>query len=105
MQIKWWLMISLVVFFLGGKTALAHGGDQPLPFHPHGQEHSEHELHEMDMGEGIEGTDSHAHDPVTEQPANLPLLGAFAAVNLFFILIGIWNKWVSRKEDSDATVI
>ncbi|MGC5326081.1 hypothetical protein [Brevibacillus sp. SYSU BS000544] len=40
----------------------------------------------------------HGHGgPVVETPPNWGVLSAFAAINLLFILIGIWNKWTVRK--------
>lgn len=40
----------------------------------------------------------HGHSgPVIETPPNWGVLGAFGAVNLLFVLIGIWNKWFARK--------
>lgn len=41
----------------------------------------------MDMGGG----------PVKETPPNMKVLGTYGAVNLVFIIIGIWNKWFRRK--------
>lgn len=43
-----------------------------------------------------EGDDGH-HGPVVETPPNFIILGTFGAVNLGFILIGVWNKWIRRK--------
>ncbi|WP_445492036.1 hypothetical protein [Niallia sp. 03133] len=40
---------------------------------------------------------SNHHGPVVEAPPNYKVLGAYGAVNLSFILIGIWNKWFRRK--------
>jgi hypothetical protein len=37
------------------------------------------------------------HGPVVETPSNYKVLGSYGAVNLSFILIGIWNKWFRRK--------
>ncbi|MFB6469449.1 hypothetical protein ACE38V_22195 [Cytobacillus sp. Hz8] len=52
-------------------------------------EHSEHK----------ENTDVHGdhHEPVKETPPNYKVLGTYGAVNLSFILIGVWNKWIRRK--------
>lgn len=40
----------------------------------------------------------HGGGPVIETPPNYKALGAFGAINAGFILIGIWNKWLRRKE-------
>jgi hypothetical protein len=37
------------------------------------------------------------HGPVVETPPNYKILGTYGAVNLSFILIGIWNKWFRRR--------
>jgi cytoskeletal protein RodZ len=37
------------------------------------------------------------HGPVVETPPNYKVLGSYGAVNLSFILIGVWNKWFRRK--------
>lgn len=47
---------------------------------------------DMDMGGG----------PVKETPANIKILGTYGAVNLSFILIGIWSKWFRRKDGSNG---
>lgn len=39
----------------------------------------------------------HGHGPVVETPPNYKILGTYGAVNLAFILIGIWNKWFRRR--------
>ncbi|PFO09748.1 hypothetical protein COJ85_01060 [Bacillus sp. AFS076308] len=52
----------------------------------------------MDM----EGSGGHSHEPVKEEPANLKVLGTFGAVNLSFIVIGVWNKWFRRKDGSSG---
>jgi len=44
----------------------------------------------MDMGE----------KPIKETPPNFKILGAYGAVNLVFILIGVWSKWFRRKDGS-----
>ncbi|MGG0717142.1 hypothetical protein ABE096_06030 [Robertmurraya massiliosenegalensis] len=65
-----------------------------------------HEAH-LDSGdhssEGTEGgheeeSEGH-HGPVVETPPNYKVLGTYGAVNLSFILIGVWNKWFRRKEN------
>jgi hypothetical protein len=37
------------------------------------------------------------HGPVVETPPNYKILGAYGALNLSFIMIGVWNKWFRRK--------
>jgi hypothetical protein len=53
--------------------------------------HSGHE-------EGGHESEGH-HGPVVETPPNYKVLGTYGAVNLSFILIGVWNKWFRRKEN------
>jgi hypothetical protein len=43
-----------------------------------------------------EADDGH-HGPVVETPPNYKVLGTYGAVNLSFILIGVWTKWFRRK--------
>lgn len=45
-----------------------------------------------------EGSEEH-HGPIVETPPNYKVLGTYGAINLSFILIGVWNKWFRRKED------
>lgn len=40
----------------------------------------------------------HSHGEVVETPPNYKVLGTYGAVNLSFVMIGIWNKWFRRKE-------
>lgn len=41
----------------------------------------------------------HGHQgPVIETPPNYKVLGTFGAINLAFILFGIWNKWFRRNK-------
>lgn len=49
----------------------------------------------MDMSET-------SHEPVREKPANLKVLGTYGAVNLSFIVFGVWNKWFRRKDGSNV---
>ena len=55
-----------------------------------------------DSGTDMEGSGGETHDHhavVVEVPPNYKVLGTFGAVNLSFILIGVWYKWVRRKGD------
>ena len=52
---------------------------------------------DMEEGSGAEAHDHHA--AVVEVPPNYKVLGSYGAVNLLFILIGVWNKWFRRKGD------
>ncbi len=36
---------------------------------------------------------------IEERPPNMKVLGTFGAINLIFILIGIWNKWLRKKKE------
>jgi DNA mismatch repair ATPase MutL len=49
--------------------------------------------------EGGHESEGH-HGPVVETPPNYKVLGTYGAVNLSFILIGVWNKWFRRKENN-----
>lgn len=102
--------------------AMAQGGHQKVPStsNLYGNGQSENTMEGMDMtgkdknmdmsgskeSNSMEGMDmegsSHTHEPVAEQPANLKVLGSFGAVNLSFIVIGVWNKWFRRKDGSDG---
>ena len=53
----------------------------------------------MDMEEGSGGAAHDHHAAVVEVPPNYKVLGTYGAVNLLFILIGVWNKWFKRKGD------
>jgi hypothetical protein len=55
------------------------------------------EMEGMDMEAESGGEDHHA--AVVEAPPNYKVLGTFGAVNLLFIIIGVWNKWFRRKGD------
>jgi hypothetical protein len=62
--------------------------------HKQGNGHSEVVTdHEAEGGHGHGGAN------LVEEPANMKVLGTFGAINLSFILIGIWNKWFKRKEE------
>jgi len=61
-----------------------------------------HDMEGMTEGEDMEGSGGHGHEPVKEKPANLKVLGTFGAFNLSFIVIGVWNKWVRRKDGSNG---
>ncbi|MBT2727406.1 hypothetical protein J7E63_10715 [Bacillus sp. ISL-75] len=60
----------------------------------------DHDMEGMTEGEDMEGSGGHGHEPVKEKPANIMVLGTFGAVNLSFIVIGVWNKWFRRKDGS-----
>ena len=53
----------------------------------------------MDMEEGSGGAAHDHHAAVVEVSPNYKVLGTYGAVNLLFILIGVWNKWFRRKGD------
>ncbi|KKK34336.1 hypothetical protein WQ57_23215 [Mesobacillus campisalis] len=41
---------------------------------------------------------SHGHgEEIVEEGPNVKVLGIFGAINLSFLLIGVWNKWIRRK--------
>lgn len=122
MKVKWLLMIFLVITFSGGRMAMAHEGDQKMPSTSslNGDGQSQHNMAGMDMSgkdknmdmssstknDSMEGMDmgghSHSDVQVEEKPANIKVLGTDGAVNLSFIIIGVWNKWFRRKDGSDG---
>jgi len=53
----------------------------------------------MDMEDDSSGAAHDHHAAVVETPPNYKVLGTYGAVNLVFILIGVWNKWFRRKGD------
>lgn len=55
----------------------------------HGVGQTEHEAGQTEQGH---------HEEVAETPPNYKVLGGFAAVNVVFIMIGVWMKWFRRKE-------
>jgi hypothetical protein len=69
-----------------------HGSGSDMEGMDHG---SGSDMEGMDM-EGESGGHDH-HAPAVETPPNYKILGTYGAVNLLFILIGIWNKWFRRK--------
>jgi hypothetical protein len=73
-----------------------HGSGSDMEGMDHG---SRSDMEGMDM-EGDSGGEAHDHHAaVVETPPNYKVLGTYGAVNLLFILIGIWNKWFRRKGD------
>lgn len=60
---------------------------------------SGNDMEGMDMEGGSSGESHDHHASVVETPPNYKVLGTYGAVNLLFILIGVWNKWFRRKGD------
>jgi hypothetical protein len=50
---------------------------------------------DMEGGNSKEAHNHHA--AVVEVPPNYKVLGTYGAINLSFILIGVWNKWFRRR--------
>jgi hypothetical protein len=70
--------------------------------HQEGIGHKEHQgKHEEDHNHEEQG--GHGEKVVMEQPANKLVLGTFGAINLFFLFIGVWNKWVRRKGGNNVS--
>ncbi|MFL6562951.1 MAG: hypothetical protein ACJ8MO_43500, partial [Bacillus sp. (in: firmicutes)] len=93
------LIFTLVFIFSFDVRALADEGHSHNPNLDSGTD-----MEGMDHGSGneMEGSSGEAHNhqaPVVEVPPNYKVLGTYGAVNLSFILIGIWNKWFRRKGD------
>jgi hypothetical protein len=65
----------------------------------HGTEatHSEQGGSEHEEGSEHKTESEGHHGPVVETPPNYKVLGTYGAVNLSFIMIGVWNKWFRRK--------
>jgi hypothetical protein len=77
-------------------ASMDHGSGSDMEGMDHG---SGSDMEGMDM-EGDSGGEAHDHHAaVVETPPNYKVLGTYGAVNLLFILIGIWNKWFRRKGD------
>ncbi|MEW9052394.1 MAG: hypothetical protein AB2392_14640 [Neobacillus sp.] len=74
------------------KEAEKHSNDANS--HSDGKENQSTEDKEKEHEE--EADDGH-HGPVVETPPNYKVLGTYGAVNLSFILIGVWTKWFRRK--------
>lgn len=64
------------------------------------QDTSSHEKADNEKGLHEEETEDGGHGNIeyVEKPANVKVLGIFGAINLSFILFGIWNKWLRRQE-------
>jgi hypothetical protein len=73
-----------------------HQGTHEEEGHGTSKEHSYQDHSGQD--EGGHESEGH-HGPVVETPPNYKVLGTYGAVNLSFILIGVWNKWFRRKEN------
>jgi hypothetical protein len=59
--------------------------------------HSNTEDQTTNQSEAGHESEGH-HGPVVETPPNYKVLGTYGAINLSFIMIGVWNKWFRRKE-------
>lgn len=64
----------------------------------------EEDSHDKEAGTHSEEEEAHGdaeagdhHGPVVETPPNYKVLGSYGAVNLSFIILGVWNKWFRRK--------
>jgi hypothetical protein len=53
----------------------------------------------MDMGGGGH---EHGDGTVVETPPNGIVLGTFGLINLVFVIVGIWNKFLKRKGVKDG---
>jgi uncharacterized protein involved in copper resistance len=117
------IILSLVISLSGARVALATGEHQKQEnststsqdmegMDMSGDHGADHDMEGMDMsgdhgsdGQDMEGMDmegegtGHGHEPVTETPPSVKVLGTFGAVNLAFILVGIWNKWLRREDE------
>lgn len=73
------------------EEATNHGSEGHEEGNSHSDEGDAHEESEV-------GGHGHGGENLVEKPANMKVLGTFGAINLSFVLIGIWNKWFKRKE-------
>lgn len=63
------------------------------------EEHTSHEGISGGYEEGEESTSGgHGHGNIVETPPNIPVLTTFGAINGAFLLFGVWNKWLRKKE-------
>ncbi len=62
------------------------------------QDSLSHEISENEVAPKEEGHDAHGNTDYIEKPANIMVLGTYGAINISFILFGIWNKWFRRQE-------
>ena len=115
MKGKWLFLIILLMFFSGGRIALAHGGDNMTPSTSqlNGNGDAGNSMAGMDMSgkdknmdmsgsnkdDNMAGMDM-GEESIKETPPNAKVLGTYGAVNASFIVIGIWLKWFRRKDGS-----
>jgi hypothetical protein len=71
-----------------------HGSGSDMEGMNHG---SGSDMEGMDMESESNGESHEHHEAVVETPPNYKILGTYGAVNLSFIIIGVWNKWFRRK--------
>lgn len=70
----------------------SHGsGDGKLD---HGEDGSHDEA---DANHDEQGDHGHAEEKAVEEGPNFRILGTFGAINLSFLLMGVWNKRIRRK--------
>lgn len=72
------------------------GTNQTTPTDAH-QNMTSEEHQNMNMGTEESGGHGHGNENVVETPPNIPVLSTFAAINVAFLLIGIWTKWFRKK--------
>lgn len=122
-------VLALLVFALtGGGMAMAHGGDVKMTATSNGSGNTSSmqgmdmsgkdknmDMSNMDMSgkdKNMDMSGSNQDDnmagmdmgekPIKETPPNAKILGTYGAVNAAFIMIGVWNKWLRRKDGSDG---
>lgn len=84
-------LLALAFIFPFAVTALAHG-------EPSHDENIKQVTEKFRNGNSIASNIDGHHGTVVETQPNYKVLGTFGAVNLSFILIGVWNKWSRRRE-------
>lgn len=123
---KWTGFIVAVLFFLPSNYVFADEGhshsteEKEITHEDHGTEHAHqeetetvetennqeksiHEEHGVNEKEAIsEGGHGHSLANVVETPPNLPVLSVFGALNLSFLIVGLWNKRFRKRVNDNA---
>jgi len=82
---------------MSGKDETAHKHQSTKSEQTH--KDSGGDMEGMDMGGGGH---EHGDGKVVETPPNGVVLGAFGLINLVFVIVGVWNKFLKRKGVKDG---
>lgn len=69
---------------------------QTTEHHEDGEQHADLENDHEESGQHDEGV-GHGDQPEPEPGPDYVVLGAFGTVNLTFLFVGVWNKWLRRQ--------